>query len=157
MSRILIVGANGQLGTDMMKLAEKNGVTCKGIDYPDIDITKTGSVRSVVDAEKPSIIINCAAFTAVDDCETKKEAAFKVNADGCGILAQESQRVKAKLIHISTDYVFDGTKTTPYVESDVPSPATEYGKSKLDGEMQIAQYTENYQIYHRVVVRIVWK
>ncbi len=151
MSKILIVGANGQLGTDMMKLVEKRGVAYKGIDYPEVDITKIESVRSVIDGEKPSIIINCAAFTAVDDCETKKEVAFKVNGDGCGILAQESQRVNAKLIHISTDYVFDGTKKTPYVESDIPSPATEYGKSKLDGEMQIAKYTENYQIY-----RIAW-
>ncbi|MGE5669803.1 MAG: dTDP-4-dehydrorhamnose reductase [Fibrobacterota bacterium] len=151
MSKLLIVGANGQLGTDMVKLTGKRNIVCKGIDFPDIDITKTESVRAVIDTEKPTIIINCAAFTAVDDCEKKKEIAFKVNADGCGILAQESQRVKAKLIHISTDYVFDGTKNTPYVESDVPSPATEYGKSKLDGEQQIAKYTENYQIY-----RIAW-
>lgn len=151
MSKLLIVGANGQLGTDMVKLSEKRGIECTGIDFPDIDITKNDSVRSVVDTVKPSIIINCAAFTAVDDCETKKEIAFKVNGDGCGILAQESQRVKAKLIHISTDYVFNGTKETPYVETDIPSPATEYGKSKLKGEQLIAQYTENYQIY-----RIAW-
>lgn len=151
MSKLLIVGANGQLGTDVVKIAKERGVACKGIDFPDIDVTKKESVRSVVDTEKPTIIINCAAFTAVDDCETKKDIAFKVNGDGCGILAQESQRVKAKLIHISTDYVFDGTKKTPYVESDTPSPATEYGKSKLDGEQQVAKYTENYQIY-----RIAW-
>jgi len=151
MSKLLIVGANGQLGTDMVKLSEKRGIECKGIDFPDIDITKTDCVRSIFDAVKPSIIINCAAFTAVDDCETKKDIAFKVNGDGCGILAQESQRVKAKLIHISTDYVFNGTKETPYVETDIPSPATEYGKSKLQGEQLIAQFTENYQIY-----RIAW-
>jgi dTDP-4-dehydrorhamnose reductase len=151
MNKLLIVGANGQLGTDMQKMANERGITCNGIDFPDIDITKKESVRYVIETEKPTIVINCAAFTAVDDCETKKEIAYKVNGDGCGILAQESHRINARLIHISTDYVFDGTKKTPYVESDNPSPATEYGKSKLDGEKQIVKYADNYQIY-----RIAW-
>ena len=149
-SKLLVIGSNGQLGTDMVHCAAQDFI-CSGIDFPQIDITDIKSVRSAVSSVKPDIIVNCAAFTAVDDCEVKTEIAQNVNANGPGILAQESQRAGALLVHISTDYVFDGTKTTPYIESDTPSPSTVYGKSKLDGERQIAKYTDKYQIY-----RIAW-
>lgn len=148
---LLVVGSNGQLGTDMMRLAATRVKNCTGVDFPQIDITKRESVSSVISSCKPDFIINCAAFTAVDDCETKGDIAQKVNGDGPGILAQEADKSNAKLIHISTDYVFDGNGTKPYIESDPTCPNTIYGKTKLDGELQIAKNTDRYQIY-----RIAW-
>jgi len=150
-SKILVIGSNGQLGTDMLHIASENTQKFTGIDFPQIDITDRESVHSVFSSVKPDFIINCAAFTAVDDCETKMSIAQKVNADGPGILAQEADRMNSVLIHISTDYVFDGNSVKPYIESDKTSPLTVYGKTKLDGERQIAQYTDRYQIY-----RIAW-
>jgi dTDP-4-dehydrorhamnose reductase len=150
-NRILIVGSKGQLGTDMVKMAKADGLDCTGLDYPDIDITNKMTVVNVINSLKPEIVINCAAFTAVDDCEVRVKEAYSVNADGPGILAEVTESIKSLLVHISTDYVFDGTKGTPYLESDSPLPKTIYGKSKLDGELKIAQNTNRFQIY-----RIAW-
>jgi dTDP-4-dehydrorhamnose reductase len=150
-NNILVIGSRGQLGTDMVQLAAQQKLTCTGLDYPQIDITKRESVEAVITAVKPDIVINCAAFTAVDDCETKIKEAFSVNAEGPAILAATTHDLGPLLVHISTDYVFDGTKKTPYTESDIPSPKTIYGKSKLEGELKIAQNTDRFQIY-----RIAW-
>lgn len=150
-NNILVIGCNGQLGTDMLQLAARQKFICTGLDYPQIDITNRDSVAAVVATVKPDIVINCAAFTAVDDCETKAKEAFNVNAEGPAILAAATHDCGALLVHISTDYVFDGTKKTPYIETDTPSPQTIYGKSKLEGEIKIAQNTDRFQIY-----RIAW-
>ena len=150
-NNILVIGSNGQLGTDMVQLAAQQKIVCTGLDFPQIDITSQESVAAVMATVKPDIVINCAAFTAVDDCETKPGDAYKVNADGPAVLAKATRNCGALLVHISTDYVFDGTKKTPYLETDTPSPLTVYGKSKLEGEIKIAQNTDRFQIY-----RIAW-
>jgi dTDP-4-dehydrorhamnose reductase len=150
-NNILVIGSKGQLGTDMVQLAIKNKLVCTGLDYPQIDITNKESVAAVLSTVKPEIVINCAAFTAVDDCETKTRDAYNVNAEGPAILAAATNDCGALLVHISTDYVFDGKKKTPYIETDIPAPLTVYGKSKLEGEIKIAQNTDRFQIY-----RIAW-
>jgi dTDP-4-dehydrorhamnose reductase len=150
-NNVLVIGSKGQLGTDMVQLAVKNKLICTGLDYPQIDITNRESVAAVLSTVKPEIVINCAAFTAVDDCEIKTSDAYNVNAVGPAILAAATNNSGALLVHISTDYVFDGKKKTPYIETDIPSPQTIYGKSKLEGEIKIAQNTDRFQIY-----RIAW-
>ncbi|MCX7725396.1 MAG: dTDP-4-dehydrorhamnose reductase [Chitinispirillaceae bacterium] len=151
MKRILIIGCNGQLGKDMFIESKKNGYEVEGIDYPEIDITKKESVEKVISKVKPVYVINCAAYTAVDDCEDNKELAFAVNADGAGFIASSSAAVGAKIIHISTDYVFDGKKKEPYIETDTPNPQSVYGKSKLAGELKVIEANKNHQIF-----RIAW-
>ena len=149
--KILIVGHNGMLGSDMMAAARKGGHSVVGVDFPDIDITKIDSIRRRVETARPEAIVNCAAYTAVDACETNRDAAFAVNALGAGLLAQCAQEAESVFVHISTDYVFDGRKTSPYVESDPTNPATVYGKSKLEGELLVQKNCTRAFIF-----RIAW-
>jgi dTDP-4-dehydrorhamnose reductase len=134
---ILIVGNNGMLGQDMARAARDAGHTVYGIDLPEIDITKSDSVRRHVAEVKPQAVINCAAYTAVDACETDRGRAFAVNAHGAGFLALAAEECGAALVHFSTDYVFDGIKSGPYIESDPVNPLSVYGKSKLEGEVLV--------------------
>jgi len=131
MGSILIVGCRGQLGTDCMKVMP----TAIGIDVPEIDLSDRESCFDRLDEVSPNVIINCAAYTAVDACETDA-ACWAVNADGPMHLAEWSAENGAFLVHVSTDYVFSGDKTLfePYVESDSVGPVSEYGRSKLAGE-----------------------
>ncbi|WP_432820902.1 dTDP-4-dehydrorhamnose reductase [Trichloromonas sp.] len=107
-------------------------------DLPEFDLTDRELVLQVLGSARPDIIVNCAAYTNVDQCESEPVLAHKVNGDGPGFLAEAAKIVGAVLIHFSTDYVFDGTQTTPYREADAPRPKSEYGRSKLRGEMAIA-------------------
>ena len=132
--KLLIIGSNGQLGGDFVKIAEQQGRTVVPIDYPRIDIRDKSSVESIFDSYAPDAVINCAAFTAVDDCETNSEAAFALNAYACENLALAAKARKSLLVHISTDYVFDGSSSSPYTEERPANPRTVYGKSKLRGE-----------------------
>ncbi|MBN1760078.1 MAG: dTDP-4-dehydrorhamnose reductase [Chitinispirillaceae bacterium] len=147
----MVIGSTGQLGTDMCDELRLAGFDVHGVDYPDIDIGNERSVASVVDALKPATIINCAAFTAVDDCETQRERAFLLNAEGAGYLAAAAGGCEARIVHISTDYVFDGCKDGFYLETDQTNPQTVYGRSKLEGERLVAAACENHQIF-----RIAW-
>jgi len=150
--RIVIIGSSGQLGSDCCQLfSDQNEII--GCDIPRIDIGSRESVDSFIDDKKPDVIINCAAFTAVDACESQKELAWKVNADGPGFLAQAAARNGARLIHISTDYVFDGARTPPnyYVETDQTNPVSEYGRSKLAGEKAVSEHCDNH-----VILRTAW-
>jgi dTDP-4-dehydrorhamnose reductase len=149
--KLLIVGCNGMLGTDMVIEAKKAGHDVRGIDFPQIDITKPQSVGEIVAEARPEAIINCAAYTAVDACETNAETAFAVNARGPTNLAAVASECGALLVHYSTDYVFDGKKTSPYVESDPTSPLTVYGRSKLEGERLAFECCER-----TIVLRIAW-
>ncbi len=151
--KLLIIGSNGQLGSDLVKTAESlRRHIVVPIDYPQIDIRDKASVESVVNDAAPDAVINCAAFTAVDDCETKRDTAFALNADACGNLALAAKARSSLLIHISTDYVFDGTASSPYTENDNANPRTVYGKSKLRGEEIITElYGDNSMIF-----RIAW-
>jgi dTDP-4-dehydrorhamnose reductase len=139
------------LGSDMIAVAREQGFEVTGIDFPDIDITDLATIRSAIGTARPDAVVNCAAYTAVDKCETDKKTAFAVNSVGAGLLAQGAQEAGATFVHFSTDYVFDGKKTAPYLESDPPNPATVYGQSKFEGELQVQRNCEKSFIF-----RIAW-
>ena len=128
---ILVVGANGMLGRDLMTVLTGEP---RGVDLGDIDITSLDSVRSTLVTLKPSVVVNVAAYTDVDGCQTNRDLAYAVNGDGVGHLARVSADIGAKLVQISTDYVFDGGKGSPYQEGDPTAPLSVYGESKLLGE-----------------------
>ncbi len=144
---ILVVGANGMLGQDLIVLLGDRGY---GVDIADIDITSAESVFKVIGALKPEVVINCAAYTDVDGCETDAETAMAVNGEGVAYLAMACKDIGALLVQVSTDYVFDGGKGTPYVEDDAPCPLSVYGESKLAGEMNAAFSPEH------LIVRTQW-
>ena len=129
---ILVVGSKGMLGQELMGLF---GDAARGVDVDEIDITDLESVQRVLLTLKPRVVINAAAYTDVDGCQSNAELAMQVNAEGPGFLAMISKEIEAKLVQVSTDYVFDGRKGAPYVEDDLQSPLSIYGESKLGGEM----------------------
>ena len=136
MKNILLFGKVGQVGWELRRtLAPLARVTC--IDYPDVDFTRPDSVRGAIAAAAPDVIINAAAYTAVDKAESELALATQINADAPGIMAEEARKRGALLVHYSTDYVFDGTKTTPYVETDVPNPLGAYARTKHAGDEAI--------------------
>lgn len=134
--RILLFGSQGQVGWELSRALLPLGEVIP-ITRAEADFGKPDALRSVVRSTRPDLIINAAAYTAVDAAEANEEEAFIVNALAPGILAEEAKRQDALLIHYSTDYVFDGESTTPYTESDSPSPLNAYGRSKLAGETAI--------------------
>lgn len=129
---ILVVGSKGMLGQELMTLL---GSAARGVDVGEIDITDLESVQRVLLTLKPRVVINAAAYTDVDGCESNVELAMQVNGEGVAHLAMISKEIGAKLVHVSTDYVFDGGKGSPYVEDDLLKPLSVYGESKLAGEM----------------------
>lgn len=131
---ILVVGANGMLGHDLMQVLSGE---IRGVDIGDIDITSIESVQRVLLTLKPAVIINAAAYTDVDGCETRRDLAMQVNGEGVGNLALTAREIGARLVQISTDYVFDGGKGSPYVEDDPTQPLSVYGESKLAGELNV--------------------
>jgi dTDP-4-dehydrorhamnose reductase len=134
---ILVTGINGQVGYELLRSLQGLGRVV-GLDRAALDLAELARVREVVREMKPSIIVNPAAYTAVDKAETDEAAARRLNAEAPGALAEEAARCGAALIHYSTDYVFDGTKDAPYVEDDATNPQNVYGKTKLEGEEAIA-------------------
>jgi dTDP-4-dehydrorhamnose reductase len=144
---ILVVGSNGMLGSDLTALL---GERARGVDLDAIDITSLESTERVVTALRPSVVVNCAAFTDVDGCETNRELAMMVNGEGVGHLALVTRGIGAKLVQISTDYVFNGGKGAPYVESDPVQPLSIYGQSKLVGERNAAANPDH------LIVRTQW-
>ncbi|OKZ76797.1 MAG: dTDP-4-dehydrorhamnose reductase [Clostridium sp. 27_14] len=146
--KILITGANGMLAKSVKaRLKKENELICT--DVSDLDITNAEAVMNFVKENKPEYIINCAAFTAVDKAEEVYDLAEKINADGPGNLAKAAKEVDATLIHISTDYVFNGDLdvSKSYVETDEVGPVTVYGKTKLHGEEQVKSNTDQYYIF----------
>jgi dTDP-4-dehydrorhamnose reductase len=135
------------LGQDLMALLGDRG---HGVDLAEIDITSPESVMKVIGEVRPEVVINCAAYTDVDGCEGNIETAMAVNGEGVGYLAMACRDSGALLVQISTDYVFDGGKGTPYVEDDAPCPLSVYGESKLAGEMNAAFCPEH------LIVRTQW-
>ena len=142
--RILIAGSGGMLGTDLMKQFSSHQVF--GLDRPQIDITALDQCLEYAKKLQPEIIINAAALTQVDYCESHADEAFRTNADGAGNLAKAASSIGVPLVHYSTDYVFDGLKGEPYREEDQTNPASVYGKSKLRGEELIRDYCQNHMI-----------
>jgi dTDP-4-dehydrorhamnose reductase len=135
---ILLVGANGQVGFELTRTLQGLGVLV-ALDRNGLDLADLAQTRAVVRQVKPALIINAAAYTAVDRAEAEPELAQLINADAPRVLAEEAKRLGAPLIHYSTDYVFDGTKDSAYVEDDIPNPQNAYGRSKLAGERAIAE------------------
>lgn len=161
--KVLITGSNGQLGNELRRIL-RNGVSELGeipscfqncqvtaIDIDDLDIVDTAAVKSFLQECRPDIVINCAAMTNVDGCETNREVAMKVNAIGARNLASGCTAIDAKLVHVSTDYVFAGDGNTPYAEWDVPNPQSVYGASKLLGEQYVREACKKY-----FIVRTSW-
>ncbi len=157
--KILITGSKGQLGNTICELL-KTGENSLGkiptdyinaeiiaVDVDELDITDNLAVQTFVEEAKPDLIINCAAYTNVDGCETDRELAEKINADGPENLALAANKLGAKFVHVSTDYVFRGDATTPYVESDQCDPVTAYGSSKRNGEIKVQSACEKHYIF----------
>lgn len=134
--KILLTGKNGQVGWELQRTLAPLGEVV-AVDRQVLDLNRPDSIRSVIREVKPDLIVNPAAYTAVDRAESEPELAMAVNGVAPGIMAEEAKRLGAAMIHYSTDYVFDGTKTTPYTEEDIPNPINVYGKTKLAGELAI--------------------
>jgi dTDP-4-dehydrorhamnose reductase len=135
--RILLTGADGQVGWELRRSLAPLGEV-QALRRAELDLGDTDAIRRVVRAANPDAIVNAAAYTGVDKAESERDEAFAVNAVAPGVLAEETKRNGAFLVHYSTDYVFDGTKPAPYVEEDAPNPINVYGASKLAGEQAIA-------------------
>lgn len=137
MTKILQIGTKGQLGWELLRTCAPLGEVI-ALDYPTVDLSDSAGLRELVRSTNPDIIINAAAYTNVDKAESEPELARAINATGPGILAEEAKKINAVLLHYSTDYVFDGTKGSPYMETDQPNPLNVYGLTKLEGEQAIA-------------------
>jgi dTDP-4-dehydrorhamnose reductase len=136
--RWLITGAGGMLGRDTVAELVRRGEHATGLDHRALDITEPQAVRRAYEEHRPDVVVNCAAFTAVDAAETEEAQALAINGDGPRVLARACAAGGTRLIHVSTDYVFSGqARTTPYAEDDPPAPRTAYGRTKLAGERAV--------------------
>jgi len=148
--KILVFGRVGQVGWEL-----RHKLACIGrvvsVDYPEIDFSKPDTIRAAVRAAEPNVIINAAAYTAVDKAETTPDPAWAINATGPGVIAEEAKRLGALMVHYSTDYVYNGAKPSPWVETDAPGPLSVYGQTKLAGDEAIAAVGGDY-----VILRTSW-
>ncbi|MBW7889150.1 MAG: dTDP-4-dehydrorhamnose reductase, partial [Bacteroidetes bacterium] len=144
--KYLILGSNGQLGREFRKQLTEKKIPFFAPPEQEFDITNFEAIASQIEKLSPSVIINCAAYNAVDDAETTPEPAYLINQHAVENLAKGSKNIGAKFVHYSTDYVFDGTKGNLYTEEDLPNPQSVYGNSKLAGEKAIMEITDNYLI-----------
>lgn len=149
--KVLITGKGGQLAWELEQLAPKN-VQLLSCSAQDLDITDVNQVNSTIEQFQPDVIINAAAYTAVDKAETDTETAYAVNDLGSEYLALACKKISAKLIHVSTDFVFEGTKTTPYQTDDLVNPINVYGASKLAGDIKVNAILGN----QATIIRTAW-
>lgn len=149
--KVLVTGVKGQLGYDVVKELERRGHQPIGVDRDEMDLMDNEAVRTFIMELKPGAIIHCAAYTAVDKAEEEVEICYQINAESVKVISECAKELDVKLIYISTDYVFDGTKEGEYVETDLPNPINVYGASKLKGEQYVQALLEKYYI-----VRISW-
>jgi dTDP-4-dehydrorhamnose reductase len=149
--RVLVTGGNGQLGLDLVAHCEASGDQVVTTDEEQLDVTDRDAVHAAVLGMAPDVVFHCAAWTAVDACEADTSRAFAVNAFGVRNVAEAAGRADAHLVHLSTDYVFDGTKPDPYVEWDATNPLSVYGRSKLGGEHEVRAISPT-----ATVVRTSW-
>ncbi|MEM8557124.1 MAG: dTDP-4-dehydrorhamnose reductase [Bacteroidota bacterium] len=149
--RVLIPGANGQVGRELVARAAQHGVEPIALTRADLDLADAAAVRAAVRAQRPDAVVNAAAYTAVDRAETEHELAFAVNRDGPAALAAVCAGLGIPLVHFSTDYVFDGTKSEPYVEDDPAAPLGVYGVSKWEGEEAVRAVLDRHLIF-----RVSW-
>ena len=139
--KVLVTGASGQLGADVIRCCEAAGDEVTGLAHAQLDVADRDAVHAAVFGLAPDVIYHCGAWTAVDACESDPDRAFAVNAYGPRNVAEAAGRVGAHVVAVSTDYVFDGAKPTPYVEWDATSPMSVYGRSKLGGEHEVAAHS----------------
>jgi dTDP-4-dehydrorhamnose reductase len=150
MMRILLTGITGQLGSELQQTLAPLGEVM-GVDRQDLDLTQPDKIRQVIGEFKPDVIVNAAAYTAVDKAETETERANAINGTAPTIMAEAAQQLGAALIHVSTDYIFDGKKNTPYTEDDTPDPINAYGQSKLLGEEGVLKNCDR-----AIILRTAW-
>ncbi|NGP58673.1 dTDP-4-dehydrorhamnose reductase [Paenibacillus thiaminolyticus] len=148
---VLVTGANGQLGADVVRLFAEKGHHTIGMGRAQLDITDEKRCKDIITELQPESIIHCAAYTAVDNAETDQDNAYLVNAIGTRNIAAAAEHVKAKICYISTDYVFDGNSSSPYYEYDNTNPLTVYGKSKRAGEQLVQSLCSRW-----FIVRTSW-
>lgn len=144
--KILLFGKNGQVGWELNRSLQPLGEVI-ALDVDDADFSRPESLRQVVQELSPDVIVNAVAYTAVDKAEDEESLALAINGTSPGVLAEEALKLNALLVHYSTDYVFDGTKTTPYVETDTPGPVNAYGRTKLAGELAVQSSACDYLIF----------
>jgi dTDP-4-dehydrorhamnose reductase len=148
--RILLLGNTGQLGWELERTLAPLGEVI-ALDYPQINLVEADSIRHTVQSVAPQVIVNATGYTAVDRAETEPDQAAAINAHAPGILADAAHRLGAALIHYSTDYVFDGTKGRPYIETDIPNPLGIYAQTKLAGEQAVQQVGGSF-----LILRLSW-
>lgn len=148
---ILVTGVNGQLGYDVVKELNKRNINYLGIDKDELDITDSNVVKEYITKLKPECIVHCAAYTAVDRAEDEEEICRKVNVDGTENIAKACKEINAKMIYISTDYIFDGKGDKPFEVDGYIEPHSVYGKTKYEGELKVKEILEKY-----FIVRISW-
>jgi dTDP-4-dehydrorhamnose reductase len=136
MKRILLTGRNGQVGWELQRTLAPLGEVI-ALDRTQLDLADADAIRKAIRAVRPDIIVNAAAYTAVDQAESETDLAMRVNGQAPGVMGEEASTLGAQLVHYSTDYVFDGSKDSPYTEEDAPAPVNAYGRSKLAGEQAI--------------------
>jgi len=144
--RVLLTGRNGQVGSALATALSPLGEV-RALDRQGMDLLDLGSIGRAVAEVKPAVIVNAAAYTAVDRAEAERDAAFAVNSVAVGELARQARAANALLVHFSTDYVFDGEKPSPYVETDATNPLGIYGRSKLEGERSVQASGCRYLIF----------
>lgn len=144
--KILLIGKNGQVGSEL-EIALANSDKLTAWDRSDLDLSNPDAIREGLRRACPDIIVNAAAYTAVDKAESESALAMSINGTAPGIMAEEAARLGALLVHYSTDYVFDGTKSSPYTELDTPNPLSVYGRSKLAGEQAITAQASRFLIF----------
>ena len=150
--KTLVLGAGGQVGRALLEAAAAVGLDAVGLDRAALDLTDAAAVRRAVEAHAPAVVVNAAAYTAVDRAESEPERAFAVNRDGAAHVAAACAAAGIPLVHVSTDYVFDGTKGVPYVEDDAANPLGVYGRSKWEGEEAVRAALPG----RHLVVRTAW-
>lgn len=149
--KVLVTGYNGQLGWEVVRLLEERGVPCRGVDVQDFDLTDGEAVKNYVRDYAPDVIVHCAAYTAVDRAESEPEICAAVNGDGTMNMVRAALSVDAKLVYISTDYVFSGEGETPWKEEDPYDPKNVYGLSKVQGEIAVRSLMQKY-----FLLRVSW-
>ena len=150
--KVLVTGVNGQLGYDVIRHLNARGIENRGVDIADFDLTDETAVLRYVEEYRPTCIVHCAAYTAVDKAESEKQKCYTVNVEGTRNIAHAAMAVNAEMMYISTDYVFDGTsKETPWEVNDPKNPLSVYGKTKYQGELEVQSLLDRYYI-----LRICW-
>jgi dTDP-4-dehydrorhamnose reductase len=145
--RVVVTGKHGQMAQALVEAAASRGVELVRLGRPELDLTNPLSVRTAILGAGPDVVISAAAHTAVDKAESEPDLAFAINAAGAGEVARAAAELRVPIIHLSTDYVFDGAKPAPYVEEDAAGPISVYGSSKLEGERQVAAANPDHAIF----------